>query len=77
MSELSGINWSTSESIRSESEYNTRIKIAEEIQAIVDRCTDRGINNHFISGLELAKGVVLNLTKDKSEDTRLDSYTLF
>jgi hypothetical protein len=77
MSESSGINWSTSESIRSESEYNTRIKIAEEIQAIVDRCTDRGINNHFISGLELAKGVVLNLTKDKSEDTRLDSYTLF
>jgi hypothetical protein len=77
MSESSGINWSTSESIRSEAEYNTRIKIAEEIQAVVDRCTDRGINNHFISGLELAKGVVLNLTKDKSEDTRLDSYTLF
>jgi hypothetical protein len=77
MSESSGINWSTSESIRSEAEYNTRIKIAEEIQAVVDRCIDRGINNHFISGLELAKGVVLNLTKDKSEDTRLDSYTLF
>lgn len=77
MSESSGINWSTSEAIRSEAEYNTRLKIAEEIEAVVDRCIERGINNHFISGLELAKGVVLNLTKDKSDDTQLDSYTLF
>lgn len=77
MSESSGINWNTSESIRSEAEYNTRIKIAEDIQAVVDRCIDRGINNHFISGLELAKGVALNLTEDVSESTRLDSNTLF
>jgi len=77
MSESSGINWSTSESIRSEAEYNTRIKLAEEIQAVVDRCTERGLNNHFISGLELAKGIVLNLTKDKSDEPQLDSNTLF
>jgi hypothetical protein len=77
MSESSGINWSTSESIRSEAEYNTRIKLAEEIQAVVDRCTQRDLNNHFISGLELAKGIVLNLTRDKSNEPQLDSNTLF
>jgi hypothetical protein len=77
MSESSGINWSTSESIRSEADYNTRIKLAEEIQAVVDRCIERGINNHFISGLELAKGIVLNLTRDKSDEPQLDSNTLF
>jgi hypothetical protein len=77
MSESSGINWSTSESIRSEAEYNTRIKLAEEIQAVVDRSTERGLNNHFISGLELARGIVLNLTRDKSNEPQLDSNTLF
>jgi hypothetical protein len=77
MSESSGINWSTSESIRSEAEYNTRIKLAEEIQAVVDRSMERGLNNHFISGLELARGIVLNLTRDKSNEPQLDSNTLF
>jgi hypothetical protein len=77
MSESSGITWSTSESIRAEADYNTRIKIAEEIQAVVERCMDREINNHFISGLELARGIVLNLTRDMSNETQLDSNTLF
>lgn len=77
MSESSGPTWSSYESIRSESEYNTRLKLAEEIQAVVDRSTERGLNNHFISGLELARGIVLGLTQTPIKSPRLDSDTLF
>ena len=77
MSESSGITWSTSESIRSEAEYNTRLKLASDIQAVIDRCIERGLNNHFISGLELARGTVLGLTGRDSNTEQLDSDTLF
>jgi hypothetical protein len=77
MSESSGINWSSYETIRSESEYNTRNKLAEQIQAVVDRSAERGLNNLFISGLELAKGIVLGLTQTPIESPGLDSDTLF
>jgi hypothetical protein len=77
MSESSGTNWSSYETIRSESEYNTRMKIAEEVQAVIDRSTERGLNNHFISGLELAKGIVLGLTHTPTKSPGLDSDTLF
>lgn len=77
MSESSGITWSTSESIRSEAEYNTRLKHAEDIQAVIDRSIERGLNNHFISGLELAKGIVLGLTGRDAQGSELDSNTLF
>ncbi len=77
MSESSGPTWSSYETIRSESEYNTRLKLAEEIQAVVDRSTERGLNNHFISGLELARGIVLGLTQTLIKSPRLDSDTLF
>lgn len=73
MSESSGITWSSYESIRSEAEYNTRHKAAADIKAIIDRCIDRGMNTHFISGLELAHATVLGLTENKA----LDSDTLF
>jgi hypothetical protein len=77
MTESSGITWSTHESIRSQSEYDTRHKVAGEIQSTIDRCLDRGLNNHFIAGLELAKGIALGLTKDSDSNQPLDSETLF
>ena len=77
MSDSSGPTWSSYESIRSESEYNTRMKIAEEIQAVVDRSIERGLNNHFISGLELSRGIVLGLTYTPTKSPGLDSDTLF
>jgi hypothetical protein len=77
MSESSGPTWSSYETIRSESEYNTRNKLAEEIQAVIDRSTERGLNNHFISGLELSRGIVLGLTHTPTKSPGLDSDTLF
>ena len=77
MTESSGLSWTTHEAIRSQSEYDTRHKVAEEIQSTIDRCLDRGLNNHFVSGLELAKGIVLGLTKDSDSNQALDSQTLF
>ena len=77
MSESSGPTWSSLETIRSEAEYNTRLKLADNIQVVVDRSIERGLNNHFISGLELAKGIVLGLTETPTESPRLDSATLF
>jgi hypothetical protein len=53
------------------------MKIAEEIQAVVDRSSERGLNNHFISGLELARGIVLGLTHTPTKSPGLDSDTLF
>jgi hypothetical protein len=72
---MTDTTWSTYESIRSQSEYDTRNKIASELQEIIDRCLERGLNNHFISGLELAKGKVLRLTQE--EYLGLDTNTLF
>ena len=72
---MTDTTWSTYESIRSQSEYETRHKIAGELQEIIDRCAERGLNNHFISGLELAKGKVLKLTNE--EYMGLDTNTLF
>ena len=77
MSEPSGPTWSSLETIRSEAEYNTRLKLADNIQVVVDRSIERGLNNHFISGLELAKGIVLGLTDTPAESPRLDTATLF
>ena len=77
MSESSGPTWSSYETIRSESEYNTRMKIAEEIQAVIDRSLERGLNNHFTSGLELSRGIVLGLTHTPTKSPALDSDTFF
>lgn len=77
MSETSNVSWSSYEQIRSEAEYNTRMKLAEDIQRYISSSTERGLNNHFISGLELAKGVVLGLTKNQDSQDSLNTDTLF
>lgn len=77
MSEDTNNIWSSYESIRNESDYNTRMKLASEIKAVIDRSTERGLNGHFISGLELAHGIVLGLARNHQSEPQLDTDTLF
>jgi hypothetical protein len=77
MTESSNISWSSYETIRSEAEYNLRLKLADTLQDTIDRCHSQDMNNHFISGLELARGIVLDLNKTSGDNMTLDSNTLF
>ena len=53
------VDWSQYERVKTEIESNLRQKIGADIRKIVDRCADRGMNQHFISGLELAEHTAL------------------
>lgn len=77
MTESSNISWSSYETIRSEAEYNLRLKLADTIQDTIDRCRSQNMNNHFISGLELARGTVLDLNTTPGDNIALDTNTLF
>jgi hypothetical protein len=77
MTESSNISWSSYETIRSEAEYNLRLKLADTLQDTIDRCHSQDMSNHFISGLELARGIVLDLNKTSGDNMTLDSNTLF
>lgn len=76
MTESSSVSWSSYETVRSEAEYNLRLKLADSLQDIIDRCNTQNMNNHFISGLELARQTVLDINKT-SDNMPLDSNTLF
>lgn len=76
MTEFSNISWSNYETVRSEAEYNLRLKLADSLQDIINHCHSQNMGNHFISGLELAKDTVLNLNK-ASDNVSLDNNTLF
>lgn len=52
-------NWSNYEETRERTEYETRHKLSALIQKNIDVASTRGLNNHFISGLELANSIVL------------------
>lgn len=52
-------NWSNYEETRERIQYETRHKLSKLIQENIDVASARGINNHFISGLELANSIVL------------------
>jgi hypothetical protein len=78
MSDEPAVYWSNYEQFREQASYDTRYKIADQVQETIDRCIERGLNNHFIAGLELAKGIVLGLTKDGEETpVKLNTDTLF
>ena len=77
MNESSNISWSSYETVRSEAEYNLRLKLADTIQETIDHCRSQNMSNHFISGLELARGTVLGLDKTSGDNMTLDSNTLF
>jgi hypothetical protein len=52
-------NWSNFAREKENIEYETRHKISRDIQEKINIASARGINNHFISGLELANSIVI------------------
>lgn len=52
-------NWSNFANQKEEIEYEIRHKLSRLIKENIDIASARGINNHFISGLELANSIVL------------------
>lgn len=52
-------NWSTYSQDKNNIEYEVRHKLSKLIKENIDISSARGINNHFISGLELANSIVL------------------
>jgi hypothetical protein len=53
------IDWSQYERVKTEIQSALRQEIGSDIQKIIDRCQQRGMNQHFISGLELAADTAL------------------
>jgi hypothetical protein len=52
-------DWSNFFSHKEEIEYEVRHKLSTLIKENIDIASARGVNNHFISGLELANSIVL------------------
>ena len=72
------VRWSNYESAMTVRDSETKHKVAEEIQEYIDRCRETNQNNHFIAGLELARSIVLGLTKPSTKaNESLDNVTLF
>lgn len=66
MTESNSITWSSYDTHKIQIESELRWKIAEVIEQKIDASRTAGISNHFISGLELARAVVLDLhTKEE------------
>lgn len=68
-------NWSNFSQDKENIEYETRHKISRLIKDNIDIASARGINNHFISGLELANSIVLGF--DPYEDNHNTQPSLF
>lgn len=52
-------NWTEHGQTRSQAQYETRHKIGDDLQEVIDRCRERGMNQHFIAGLELAQHIAV------------------
>jgi L-lactate utilization protein LutB len=59
-------NWSNFFPHKEEIEYEVRHKLSELIKENIDVASARGVNNHFISGLELANSIVLGFDPYKN-----------
>jgi hypothetical protein len=69
MCDDTAVRWSNYDTVRSTIEYETRFKIANEIQDLIDKSKLQGISNHFISGLEISLQRVLGLEpQEKDQD---------
>lgn len=72
------VYWSNYETVRTQIEYETRHKISKQLDEFTNRCRERGLNGHFIAGLDYANEVVLGHTPQVSTTTsELNSETLF
>ena len=50
--------------------------VLQEIQECIDRCRARGVSEHFISGLELAKSIVIGEESSFLEDSSVPESTV-
>lgn len=78
MCDNTAVRWNEYDTVMSQRDSETRHKIANEIQQYISRSREARLNNHFISGLELAYSIALGLNKgaEKVSD-ELDNATLF
>jgi hypothetical protein len=78
MGDDTAVRWSDYESFRSQVEYDTRHKIAAGLEKFIENSRVNGLSNHFVSGIELAKGYALGLVDEPPSTSReLDYPTLF
>lgn len=68
-------NWSNFSQDKENQEYETRHKLSRLIQEKISTASTRGMNTHFISGLELANSIVLGF--DPYENTNNNQPSLF
>lgn len=61
MSNIDSITWSSYDTHKMQIESELRWRIAEVIEQKINLSRTAEISNHFISGLELAKAIVLDL----------------
>ncbi len=66
------VDWSQYERVRTEIQSALRHEINSDIQNVIDRCRKNGMNQHFISGLELAADTaLLGPSKQTAQHERL------
>jgi hypothetical protein len=68
-SDYTSISWSTYEQERSRIEYETRLKIAEDIQRKVNIVRESGLSRDLFYGLEIAKTIVLDMNTSDNDAT--------
>jgi hypothetical protein len=68
-SDYTSISWSTYEQERSRIEYETRLKIAEDIQRKVNIVRESGLSRDLLYGLEIAKTIVLDMNTSDNDAT--------
>ena len=59
-------NWSNYSQDKENNEHETRHKLSSIIQENINIASARGMNTHFISGLELANSIVLGFDPNES-----------
>lgn len=65
---LTAVTWSNFDEERSRIQYETKLKLAEDIQRKIVFAREGALSSEFIFGLELAKAIVLGLAEEKTDN---------
>lgn len=71
------VRWSDYEQHKTSIEYEFRNKLVEQLERLINRSVNTGMNNHFISGMEYAKGLVQGLVAPPHDEEKLNHPSLF
>lgn len=71
------VRWSDYEQHKVSIESEFRNKLTEQLERLINHSANAGMNNHFISGMEYAKGLVQGLVADPREQEKLNHPSLF